>query len=277
MTTATESTKAALATKSSPVSNSVDIITRVEEQLADLERLLEQPKAPFLPQHFVSVVIPVYNEQSTILHVVEAVLRQPLNLEVIIVDDGSTDGTRDRLALIAGLERVRVIYHERNQGKGAALRTGLAVADGDFIVVQDADLEYDPSEIVALLLPLANGAADVVYGSRFVAGRPRGCSRLQYWGNRFLTGLSNQTLGLQLTDMETCHKAFARWTVDSLQLKENRFGFEPEVTARLANMGARIKEMPVTYQPRSWREGKKIGFRDLASAIRCIFRYCRAS
>jgi glycosyltransferase involved in cell wall biosynthesis len=256
MTTATESTKAALATKSSPLSNSVDIITRVEEQLADLERLLEQPKAPFLPQHFVSVVIPVYNEQSTILHVVEAVLRQPLNLEVIIVDDGSTDGTRDRLALIAGLERVRVIYHERNQGKGAALRTGL---------------------IVALLLPLANGAADVVYGSRFVAGRPRGCSRLQYWGNRFLTGLSNQTLGLQLTDMETCHKAFARWTVDSLQLNENRFGFEPEVTARLANMGARIKEMPVTYQPRSWREGKKIGFRDLASAIRCIFRYCRAS
>jgi glycosyltransferase involved in cell wall biosynthesis len=255
---------------------SLDIIDQVEQQLAELERLLERPKAPFLPQHFVSVVIPVYNEQTTILQVVEAVLRQPLHLEVIVVDDGSTDGTRERLAAIAGLECVRIIYHEKNQGKGAALRTGLSAAEGDLVVIQDADLEYDPSELVALLMPLANGTADVVYGSRFVAGRPRGCSRLQYWGNRFLTGLSNQTLGLQLTDMETCYKAFSRWTVDTLQLQENRFGFEPEVTARLANMGARIKEMPITYQPRSWRDGKKIGFGDLASAIRCIFRYSRS-
>jgi len=276
MTITTEPTKTSPAKKSPTSATSLDIITRVEQQLSDLERLLEKPKAPFLPQHFVSVVIPVYNEQATILRVVEAVLRQPLNLEVIIVDDGSTDGTRDRLAAIAGLEGVRVIYHEKNQGKGAALRTGLAAADGDLVVIQDADLEYDPSEIVALLLPLANGAADVVYGSRFVAGRPKGCGRLQYWGNRFLTGLSNQTLGLKLTDMETCYKAFSRWTVDSLQLKENRFGFEPEVTARLANLGARIKEMPITYQPRSWRDGKKIGFGDLASTIRCIFRYSRS-
>lgn len=276
MTITTEPTKTSPAKKSSTSATSLDIIARVEQQLSDLERLLEKPKAPFLPQHFVSVVIPVYNEQATILRVVEAVLRQPLNLEVIIVDDGSTDGTRDRLAAIAELEGVRVIYHEKNQGKGAALRTGLAAADGDLVVIQDADLEYDPSEIVALLLPLANGAADVVYGSRFVAGRPKGCSRLQYWGNRFLTGLSNQTLGLKLTDMETCYKAFSRWTVDSLQLKENRFGFEPEVTARLANLGARIKEMPITYQPRSWRDGKKIGFGDLASTIRCIFRYSRS-
>jgi glycosyltransferase involved in cell wall biosynthesis len=276
MSIAAESTRTIVKNKSTVGPAPVDIITRVEEQLAHLDRLLERPKAPFLPQHFVSVVIPVYNEQATILQVVEAVLRQPLHLEVIIVDDGSTDGTRDRLAAIAGLEGVRVIYHDRNQGKGAALRTGLAAADGDFVVIQDADLEYDPSEIVALLLPLANGAADVVYGSRFVAGRPKNCSRLQYWGNRFLTGLSNQTLGIQLTDMETCYKAFSRWTVDSLQLQENRFGFEPEVTARLANMGARIKEMPITYQPRSWRDGKKIGFGDLFSAIRCIFRYSRS-
>lgn len=276
MTITTEPTKTSPAKKSPTSATSLDIIARVEQQLSDLERLLEKPKAPFLPQHFVSVVIPVYNEQATILRVVEAVLRQPLNLEVIIVDDGSTDGTRDRLAAIAQLEGVRVIYHEKNQGKGAALRTGLAAADGDLVVIQDADLEYDPSEIVALLLPLANGAADVVYGSRFVAGRPKECSRLQYWGNRFLTGLSNQTLGLKLTDMETCYKAFSRWTVDSLQLKENRFGFEPEVTARLANLGARIKEMPITYQPRSWRDGKKIGFGDLASTIRCIFRYSRS-
>jgi cellulose synthase/poly-beta-1,6-N-acetylglucosamine synthase-like glycosyltransferase len=205
--------------------------------------------------------------------VVEAVLRLPLNVEVVIVDDGSRDGTRHRLAAISGLEGVRVLYHAKNQGKGAALRTGLAAAEGDFVVIQDADLEYDPSEIVPLLLPLANGAADVVYGSRFIAGRPSGCSRLQYWGNRFLTGLSNQTLGLQLTDMETCYKAMTRWTVDSLELKENRFGFEPEVTARLAHMGARIKEMPVTYRPRSWKQGKKIGFGDLASALRCIFKY----
>ncbi|MDP1562943.1 MAG: glycosyltransferase family 2 protein [Pirellulaceae bacterium] len=277
MTIATKPQNTTSNRPSATAPQSQDTIVRVEEQLADLERMLGCPKAPFLPQHTVSVVIPVYNERATILQVVEAVLRQPLNLEVIIVDDGSTDGTRDRLAAIAGLEGVRVIYHEQNQGKGAALRTGLAAADGDFVVIQDADLEYDPSEIVALLLPLANGAADVVYGSRFVAGRPQGCSRLQYWGNRFLTGLSNQTLGLNLTDMETCHKAFSRWTIDSLKLKENRFGFEPEVTARLANLGARIKEMPISYQPRSWREGKKIGLGDLASAIRCIFRYSRSS
>lgn len=276
MTITSEPMKSAKQGRSTTGDSALDVIARVEQQIAELERLLEKPKAPFLPQHFVSVVIPVFNEQATILQVVEAVLRQPLNLEVVIVDDGSTDGTRDRLAAIAGLEGVRVIYHDKNQGKGAALRTGLAAAEGDFVVIQDADLEYDPSEIVALLIPLAHGAADVVYGSRFVAGRPQGCSRLQYWGNRFLTGLSNQTLGLKLTDMETCYKAFSRWTVDSLQLTENRFGFEPEVTARLANMGARIKEMPITYQPRSWRDGKKIGFGDLASAIRCIFRYSRS-
>lgn len=253
--------------------SAVDIIAQVERQLDQLERLVARPKAPFLPDYLVSIVIPVYNEEKTILPVVEAVLRLPLNVEVVIVDDGSRDGTRHRLAAIAGLEGVRVLYHAKNQGKGAALRTGLAAAEGDFVVIQDADLEYDPSEIVPLLLPLANGAADVVYGSRFIAGRPSGCSRLQYWGNRFLTGLSNQTLGLELTDMETCYKAMTRWTVDSLQLKENRFGFEPEVTARLAHMGARIKEMPVTYRPRSWKQGKKIGFGDLASALRCIFKY----
>lgn len=253
--------------------SAIDIIAQVEQQLDQLERLVARPKAPFLPEYLVSIVIPVYNEEQTILPVVEAVLRLPLNVEVVIVDDGSRDGTRHRLAAIAGLEGVRVLYHAKNQGKGAALRTGLAAAEGDFVVIQDADLEYDPSEIVPLLLPLANGAADVVYGSRFIAGRPSGCSRLQYWGNRFLTGLSNQTLGLQLTDMETCYKAMTRWTVDSLQLKENRFGFEPEVTARLAHMGARIKEMPVTYRPRSWKQGKKIGFGDLASALRCIFKY----
>lgn len=253
--------------------SAIDIIAQVERQLDQLEQLVARPKAPFLPEYLVSIVIPVYNEEKTILPVVEAVLRLPLNVEVVIVDDGSRDGTRHRLSAIAGLEGVRVIYHAKNQGKGAALRTGLAATEGDFVVIQDADLEYDPSEIVPLLLPLANGAADVVYGSRFIAGRPSGCSRLQYWGNRFLTGLSNQTLGLQLTDMETCYKAMTRWTVDSLQLKENRFGFEPEVTARLAHMGARIKEMPVTYRPRSWKQGKKIGFGDLASALRSIFKY----
>jgi len=255
----------------------LDIITQVEQQLDQLQQMLERPKAPFLPDHFVSVVIPVYNEQATILQVVESVLRLPLDLEVIIVDDGSRDGTRERLAAIEDLAGVRVIYHDQNQGKGAALRTGLSAAEGDLVVIQDADLEYQSSEIVSLLLPLANGAADAVYGSRFIAGRPRSCSFWQYWGNRFLTGLSNQTLGLQLTDMETCYKAFSRWTIDSLQLAENRFGFEPEVTAKLANMGARIREMPVSYQPRTWRQGKKIGMLDLLSAIRCIFRYSWAN
>ncbi len=267
-------TEATLQSKSSTATpTGVDIITQVEQQLDNIQRMLDKPKAAFLPDHFVSIIIPVYNEKATILEVVESVLRLPLNMEVIIVDDGSSDGTRDRLSAIAGLEGVQVILHEANMGKGAALRTGLAAAAGDFVVIQDADLEYNSSEIVALLLPLANGTADAVYGSRFVAGRPRNCSKIQYWGNRLLTGLSNQTLGLRLTDMETCYKAFSRWTVDSLQLKENRFGFEPEVTARLANMGARIKEMPVSYRPRTWRQGKKIGIFDLLSAIRCIFRY----
>lgn len=267
----TRETEAAIA--SDPVS-AVDIIEKLESQLDAIQELLDRPQyAPLLPGYSVSVVIPVFNEEATILKVVESVLRLPLNLEVLIVDDASRDGTRERLKAIEQIESVRVLYHEVNQGKGAALRTGLAAANGDFIVVQDADLEYDSSEIVSLLMPLANGAADVVYGSRFIAGRPSGCSRLQYWGNRFLTGLSNQTLGLDLTDMETCYKAFSRWTIDSLELKENRFGFEPEVTAKLAHLGARIKEMPVTYRPRSWREGKKIGFADLFSALRCIVQY----
>jgi len=251
----------------------VDAATRIQQQLDQISHWVTEPPAPFFPDHFVSIVIPVYNEEQTILSVVEQVLRLPLKMELIVVDDGSCDGTAQRLAAIAPLDGVRVLSHPKNRGKGAAIRSGLQVAEGDFIVIQDADLEYDSSEIISLLLPLANGTADAVYGSRFIVGRPADCGRLQYWGNRLLTCLSNQSLGLKLTDMETCYKAFSRWTLEGMTLQENRFGFEPEVTARLAHLGARIREMPVSYRPRSWAQGKKIGWRDLLSALRCIVRY----
>ncbi len=222
-----------------------------------------------------SVVMPVYNEAATVGPALAAVLAQRPVREVIVVDDGSGDGSRDILArLAAGEPRVRLLLQETNRGKGAALRRGFAAATAPYVLVQDADLEYDPGEYHLLLAPLLSGRADVVYGSRFKGALAQRV--LYFWhslGNRFLTFLSNMATNINLTDMETCYKAFRREIIQSLPLREDRFGFEPEVTARLAHLHLRIYEVPISYYGRTYAEGKKIGWRDGFHAIWCILRY----
>ena len=220
-----------------------------------------------------SVVIPVYNEAATVETLLRRVREVPLQLEVIVVDDGSTDGTRDILPQFQGTLIDRLVMHEKNAGKGAALRTGFKHATGDVVVVQDADMEYDPHELPMLLAPILRGKADAVYGSRFLGGPHR---VLFFWhsvGNRVLTILSNMFTDVNLTDMETCYKMVRRELLQSLPLSANRFGIEPELTARLAQAGARIYEMPISYDGRSYAEGKKIGWKDGVSALWCIWKY----
>ena len=222
-----------------------------------------------------SVVIPCYNEVATIERLLEAVRAAPWpDKEIIVVDDGSTDGTRERLT---GELRGRVdqlLLHEVNRGKGAALRTGIRAATGDVVVVQDADLEYDPNEYPKLLAPIVEDRADVVFGSRFLGGAPHRV--LYFWhsvGNGGLTLLSNMFTNLNLTDMETCYKAFRREIVQSITIEEDRFGFEPEITAKVAKLGCRIFEVGISYYGRTYAEGKKIGYRDGFRAIYCIVKY----
>ena len=221
----------------------------------------------------VSVVIPAYNEFATVEKLLRRVAAVPMAKEVVVVDDDSTDGTRPLLAELQERGLIdRLLLHERNRGKGAALRTGFAHATGDVVVVQDADLEYDPGSIPTLLGPIADGRADAVYGSRFMGGPRR---VLFFWhtlGNRFLTLLSNALTNLNLTDMETCQKLIRRELLQSLPLTVDRFGIEPEITARLAQAGARIYEMPISYDGRSYAEGKKIGWKDGVSAIWFILK-----
>ena len=221
-----------------------------------------------------SVIMPVYNEAATIREIIRRVEQVELDKELLIVDDGSTDGTRAQLEGLNGRAGVRVLYHEKNRGKGAAIRTAIAAADGDVIVIQDADLEYDPREYGKLLQPIADGYADVVYGSRFVGAEPhRVVYFWHYVGNKALTLLSNCFTNLNLTDMETGHKAFRREVLKSMRLRENRFGFEPEVTARVTAMGCRVYEVGISYYGRTYEEGKKIGWRDGLRAIWCIVKY----
>jgi glycosyltransferase involved in cell wall biosynthesis len=222
-----------------------------------------------------SVVMPCFNEVATVEECAAAVLASPFTRELVIVDDGSTDGTRERLAAIeAADERVKVLLQPVNQGKGAALRRGFRAATSTFVIVQDADLEYDPSDYAVLLRPLLDGRADVVFGSRFSGGDAHRV--LYFWhtvGNRFLTLLSNAFTDLNLTDMETCYKAFRLEVLRSIELEEDRFGIEPEITAKVAAGGWRIYEVGISYSGRTYDEGKKIGWRDGVRAVVCIVRY----
>jgi glycosyltransferase involved in cell wall biosynthesis len=221
-----------------------------------------------------SVVMPVYNERHTIAEIVERVQALEIDKELIVVDDASTDGTRDILECLATVPPgFRLFVHEQNQGKGAALRTGFAQAAGEVVVVQDADLEYDPRDILRLIEPIVQGRADVVYGSRFLQGAANDPSLVHRLGNRLLTAASNFCTGQKLTDMETCYKAFHRHVLPSLNITQNRFGVEPELTAQVAAARFRVVEVPISYHARGYDAGKKIGWKDAVSALWCIARY----
>ena len=227
----------------------------------------------------ISIVVPAYNERATVAQLLDRVASAPLpegvEREIVVVDDRSTDGTRELLRALAtrGYPPVRLVEHEVNRGKGAALRSGFAVAEGDLVLIQDADLEYDPRDYPKLLQPILDGEADVVYGSRFLGGPHRVLFYWHYLGNQLLTTLSNMLTDLNLSDMETCYKVFRRELLDGIELRSDRFGIEPELTARFSQSQARIYEVPISYHGRTYAEGKKIGWRDGFAAIWAILRY----
>jgi glycosyltransferase involved in cell wall biosynthesis len=252
-----------------------------DERLEVLHRLLGEPACrqlgiyPIPPGFKLSVVIPVYNEKQWIRELLRRVRAVPIPKEIIIVDDCSSDGTRDILRELEG-DEVHVFLQKVNQGKGAALREGFKHATGDVILVQDADLEYDPAEYPRLIQPILENRADVVYGSRFIGESHRVLYFWHYVANKALTTLSNMFTNLNLTDMETCYKVFRREVLEGIQLKSNRFGFEPEITAKIAKRRGpawRIYEIPISYSGRTYEEGKKIGLKDALQAFCCIVRY----
>lgn len=236
--------------------------------------IIYRTKVLGIPEMILSIIIPCYNEAETILLLIKAVKNSPVtNREIIIVDDGSKDGTRDILNQLNDPE-IRIIFHSKNKGKGAALRTGFNEAKGDICIVQDADLEYDPQEFPIVIQPILDGKADVVFGSRFQSGRPHRV--VYFWhrvGNGLLTLMSNLFTDLNLSDMETCYKAFRREIIQSVDIRENRFGFEPEVTAKISKLNIRIYEVGISYYGRTYDEGKKIGWKDGVRAVYCIFKY----
>ncbi len=232
---------------------------------------------PLPPDFLLSVVVPVYNERATLREVVERVRAVPIRKEIVLVDDGSTDGSRDIERELASLPDVRVVLHEVNMGKGAALKTGFEQARGDIVVIQDADLEYHPEDYGLLVEPIVRGEADVVYGSRFLVddrdpGRERDLFH-HYLGNRVLTFVSNLFTGLNLTDMETCYKCMRRDVLADISLRSRRFTVEPELTAKLAKRNVRIHEVPIRYAGRGYHQGKKIGWKDGVAALWAIVRY----
>ncbi len=260
------------------------VICRIERTLDQLQRLSEMltadpdytiPPPEFtLPANFkLSLVVPVYNEERTIEHVLRRLSAIPVEKEIIVVDDWSTDGTREILRRYETAADIHVVYKFQNEGKGAALRTGFRRATGSVVVVQDADLEYDPRDMLALVQPIVESQSDVVFGSRFLNNEEQDRSWLHRLGNRLLTRASNTMTGLSLTDMETCYKAFRRELLSTFDIEQNRFGFEPEVTAKIARRGYRIQEVPIRYAARGYAEGKKIGVKDLFNAVYCIVRY----
>ena len=222
-----------------------------------------------------SIIIPCYNELNTLEAIINAVKKLHYNKkEIILIDDFSSDGTRELIRKSIEAKVDKVIYHNKNIGKGAAVRSGIKIATGDILVIQDADLEYDPEEIQKVIEPILKGKADVVYGSRFVGAAPHRV--LYFWhlmGNKLLTTMSNMFSNITLTDMETCYKAFKREIIQSITIEENRFGFEPEITAKIARMNCRIYEVGISYYGRTYEEGKKIGWKDGISAFRCIIKY----
>ena len=222
-----------------------------------------------------AVIMPAYNEGKTIDSILEMVLRQPAVAELIVVDDCSSDNTLEKLNEWAARDsRIKVLHHQKNMGKGSALHTGIQSATAEIVIIQDADLEYDPAEYPKVLSPILSGKADVVFGSRFIGSEEHRV--LYFWhsvGNRFLTLLSNMFTNLNLTDMETCYKAFRREVIQRIRIEENRFGFEPEITAKVAAMGVKVYEVAISYNGRTYAEGKKIGWKDGFSAIRCILKY----
>ena len=270
-----------------PNTNSQNRFDEILDRLRDCEGLVEQELQAYRSVEvgaagnddvetdaLVSIVIPVYNEEATVARVVSRVAALPLNSELVIVDDCSTDGTRKILERVADLPQVQVISKDKNAGKGAALRTGFEHVKGDYIIVQDADLEYDPRDIPLIIQPLIRGEADVVYGSRFIGDVMHDKSFIHRLGNAVLTQASNFFSGLKLTDMETCYKAFTRDALEAVQIEQDRFGIEPEITAKLARQGFRFAEVPISfYESRGYDEGKKIGIKDLFNAFWCIGRY----
>ncbi len=264
-----------------PPTKDTEYLDRLESTLEQVEDSLAAETTvpvPVAEEHkqtalTVTVVIPVYNERDTIIEIVRRVQAAQMHSEIIIVDDFSLDGTRRLLLELAQEKGIEVLFHGYNRGKGAALRTAFAAASGDVILIQDADLEYDPADYEKLLEPLENGTTNVVYGSRFMTNPKQDPSRLHRFGNWLLTALSNRFTGQRLTDMETCYKVFRRELLDNITLKQNRFGFEPEFTAKLSKLGEKITEVPIRYDSRGYDSGKKIGLRDGLNALWCIVRY----
>ena len=270
-----------------PISNDLEsLVERIasdpEKRLGVLHKLLGEAACrqmgiyPIPTSFKLSVVIPVFNELQWIREIVRRVQEVPIPKEIVLVDDYSTDGTRNILFEMEKVPNIRVIYHEKNQGKGAALRTGFKHTTGDVVIVQDADLEYDPGEYPRLIQPILENRADVVYGSRFIGDNHRVLYFWHYIANKGLTMLSNFFTNLNLTDMETCYKVFRREVLQGINLKSNRFGFEPEITAKIAKKkdpAWRIYEVPISYSGRTYEEGKKIGLKDAFNALYCIIRF----